>query len=420
MKTQITDAQFAEQIKYMSEEQKQIALNVREQIKGLAKSFEAEFKTAEEVDEAIKELKSKMPEVSKIEAIEEMVMQLATKVAQEKNRATIQQETLKSYVSRQIEENADAIKSTFKRNNFVEIEVDVNKAVGTITTGSVTTPTTAPAYTNANPENASIRTDLVEQLCTTLSTNQASFPYTEVEYKEGGPDFQTEGSPKSQMDFSIKVRYAEPKTLAVWEQLTEQSVEDVPYLQSVATDLLVKKHNLKKSKAILSDITTNIAVSFTAGSLAGTVTSPNIMDVINAGVTKIYTTATFTDEMPYMANIALVNPVDFYVQFVSAKDAQGHPLYPTASLFNQVTIGGITILPKLDIASGYILIGDMSKYNLTRWKPYTVKIGRINDDFIKNQFVILGESRYHAFVKNLDKKAFIYDTIANIKSAIEI
>jgi hypothetical protein len=38
--------------------------------------------------------------------------------------------------------------------------------------------------------------------------------------------------------------------------------------------------------------------------------------------------------------------------------------------------------------------------------------------FIKNQFVILGESRFHAFVKKLDEQAFIYDTIATIKSAI--
>jgi hypothetical protein len=50
--------------------------------------------------------------------------------------------------------------------------------------------------------------------------------------------------------------------------------------------------------------------------------------------------------------------------------------------------------------------------------PYTVKIGWVNDDFIKNQFVILAESRFHAFVKKLDEQAFIYDDIATIKDAI--
>ena len=60
----------------------------------------------------------------------------------------------------------------------------------------------------------------------------------------------------------------------------------------------------------------------------------------------------------------------------------------------------------------------MSKYNTTNYMPYTVKIGWVNDDFIKNQFVILAESRFHAFVKKLDEQAFIYDDIAIIKTAI--
>ena len=62
----------------------------------------------------------------------------------------------------------------------------------------------------------------------------------------------------------------------------------------------------------------------------------------------------------------------------------------------------------------------MSKYNTTNYVPYNVQIGWVNDDFIKNQFVILAESRFHAFVKVLDEQAFIYDDIATIKDAIEV
>ena len=91
---------------------------------------------------------------------------------------------------------------------------------------------------------------------------------------------------------------------------------------------------------------------------------------------------------------------------------------PRASLYNQVTIGGATIIPDEDIPSGKIFVADMSKYNTTNYVDYTVKIGWINDDFIRNQFVILGESRFHAFVKKLDEQAFLYDDIATIKTAI--
>ena len=75
-------------------------------------------------------------------------------------------------------------------------------------------------------------------------------------------------------------------------------------------------------------------------------------------------------------------------------------------------------MPHEDIATGKIFVADLSKYNTTNYVGYNVKIGWVNDDFIKNQFVILGESRFHAFVKKLDEQAFIYDDIATIKTAI--
>jgi hypothetical protein len=119
-----------------------------------------------------------------------------------------------------------------------------------------------------------------------------------------------------------------------------------------------------------------------------------------------------------MANLVIVNPVDFYIHFVAAKGANGAPLYPTASLFNTINIGGTMIIPDEFITAGSIFVADMSKYNTTNYVPYSVKVGWVNDDFIKNQFVILAESRFHAFVKHFDEKAFIYDSIATIKAAI--
>ena len=142
------------------------------------------------------------------------------------------------------------------------------------------------------------------------------------------------------------------------------------------------------------------------------------MDVVNACITDIATTHNYQDEMPYMANLVMVNPNDFFINLVSAKDANGLPLFPTASLFNTVVIGGVTIIPEETIPSGKIFVADMSKYNTTNYMPYTVKIGWVNDYFIKNQFVILAESRFHAFVKKLDEQAFIYDDITTIKNAI--
>jgi hypothetical protein len=157
---------------------------------------------------------------------------------------------------------------------------------------------------------------------------------------------------------------------------------------------------------------------FSAGAMALTVTNTNFMDVVNACITDIWTTHNYQDEMNYLANIVMINPVDFFTELVSAKDLQGLPLYPSASLFNRVAIGGVTILPMEDIPAGKIFVADMSKYNVSNYVGYTVRIGFINDQFITNKFTIVGESRFHAYVKKLDEQAFIYDDIATIKTAI--
>jgi hypothetical protein len=410
----ITDAQFAEQIKDYSEEQKAMLLNVREQVKGLELAMNAEFKTAEQVEADLTALKSQYATNEAFKELQGQLIETATKVANMKNKNLESAMSFNEQISKAIAENATEIKDAFKNNRVHEI---ATKVVGTVTTGSATIQGSTPTYNQANPANANLRELNVLPLCTSFSTNQASFPYTETLPKDGDYTFQTEGSDKAQIDFKVETRYAAPKTLAAWIKLTEQSVDDIPFLQSVATDLLFKKHNLKKNKALIADSIT-VASSFSAGALAGTVVNPNVMDAINACVTKIYTTTNFTDEMPYMANVALMNPIDFFVQFVSAKDGEGRALYPTASLFNQVVIGGVLIIPEQSIPVGNVLVADMSRMNVSNYKPYTVKIGYVNDDFIKNQFVILGESRYHSFVKQLDRIAFIYDTIANIKTAI--
>lgn len=412
----ITDAQFAEQIKDYSEEQKSMLLNVREQVKGLEMAMNAEFKTAEQVEADLTALKTQYATNEAFKELQGQLLETATKVANMKNKNFESTMTFNEEISKAISESANEIKDAFKNNRTYEL---TTKAVGTVTTASATIVGTVPTYNQSNPANANLRELNVLPLCTSFSTNQASFPYTETIPKDGDYTFQTEGSDKAQIDFKIETRYAAPKTLAAWIKLTEQSVDDIPFLQSVATDLLFKKHNLKKNKALIADSITT-ASSFVAGALASTVATPNIMDVINACVTKIYTTTNYTDEMPYMANVALMNPIDFFVQFVTAKDGMGLPLYPTASLFNQVVIGGVLIIPEQSIVVGNVLVADMSRMNVSNYKGYTVKIGYVNDDFIKNQFVILGESRYHSFVRQLDKIAFIYDTIANIKTGIKI
>lgn len=349
-------------------------------------------------------------------------------------------QTIEQQVVKFLTEKHEDIKKTFRGGGYVEFEV---KAVGNMaagnqvvttggavgTAGSATNPDGIPQLVGvqmAPPGPVNLRDALVENLTSRFSTSLAAYPYTESIPKEGDAAFVAEGAAKPQIDFKIETRYAQPNKVAAWIHLTEESVTDIPGLQSIATGFLRKKHDLRKQRGILFGDGTSpnpkgatvFGRDFVAGDMALTVRFTNFMDVVNAAITDVFTTHNYQDEMPYYPSLVLINPVDFFINIASAKDEFGHQLYPQASLFNMLTIGGVTIMPEEMIPAGKIFVADMSKYNLSDYVGYTVRIGWINDDFIKNQFVILGESRFHAFVKKLDQQAFIYDDIETIKTAI--
>lgn len=401
--------------------------------------------TAKAVKDAVDPLTAKLVEQKEtIDGLKTEVKEAKEKANQAVERGTkgMTIQGIENEVHKFLEENFDTIKNLrTKGHGALEFEV---KVVGTMTAGnavvtaagvtgtvgSATNPDGIPALVGvqlAPPSRVNLRTNLINGQVNNFNTSLAAFPYTESIPKDGDFAFQlTEGSDKAQIDFKMETRYAQPFTLAAWEHLSEQSVQDIPGLQSIATGFLKDKHDIKKQRAILfGDAALAALVGateygrlFTAGAMANTVRFPNFMDVVNAAITDVYVTHNYQDEMPYMASLVLVNPVDFFTQLVAAKDERGLPLYPNASLFNMVQIGGVTILPEEMIPAGKVFVADMSKYNVSNYLGYRVKIGWINDDFIKNQFVILGESRFHAFVKKLDQIAFIYDDIETIKAAI--
>lgn len=340
--------------------------------------------------------------------------------AQAKQETKSIMEQFKAFVT----DNVDKIEE-IRKNGTGVIEF---KAVGDMSTASGGDGAVVPpANMNTQLGHFNYRNDdALVNLATVTSTNSASLVYTELEPKEGGYEFVAEGGTKPQIDFKWSNQYETPKKVAAHEVLSEEVVTDIARMDSVARELLQKRHGLFKANAVYfadgtGDLPTGATVygrAFVAGAMALAVSTPNFMDVINACITDIYTTHNYIDEASYMANVVLVNPVDFFIELVSAKDGNGLPLYPQASLFNSVSIGGVTIRPWAKIPAGKIFVADMSQYQIVNYIPFSIRIGWINAQFITNQFTMVGESRFYAYVRRLDQQAFIYDDIATIKTAI--
>lgn len=386
------------------------------------KQMQDELKTAQENNATKEELKKLHNEIEKSgNALEEFINEQKAKVG--KNIET----QLKEFLSEKKEE----IKNIYKDGKgTVEFIPDMEKAVGDISTGSGTNGSTPSAnwFNNLGAFNLRNDNDLLS-LATISSSGSPNYSYTEMLPKEGDYTFVAEGAEKPQLDFNWVNRFASPKKAAGYEILTEEASTDIVRLNAVARDYLRKRHDLHKVNAVYfadgagenPTGATEYARTFVAGDMGNKLPNgkANFMDVVNAIITDIYTTQAFADQAPYMANVVMINPVDFFLNLVSAKDENGLPLYPQAGLFNSVTIGGVTIKPWHKIPAGKVFVADMKAYNVINYIPFSIRIGWINDQFITNKFTMLGESRYFAFVKNLDQAAFVYDDIQTVKDAIE-
>jgi hypothetical protein len=322
-------------------------------------------------------------------------------------------------------DNKDQLKEIAKtKSGNVEFVI---KAVGAITTANGSNETAPPVNRETELGQWNFRNDNdLLSLCTVTETDLDSHKYTDLLPKDGDFTFLAEGATKQQLDFTWINRFETPRKTAGYIVLTEEAMTDISRLMTVAEEYLRKKHDLKKVDQIFfgdgvgsnpKGATTH-GRTFVAGPMALQVPKPNFLDVVNAIGTDIYMTRNYTDEAPYSANITMINPYDYYIQLVSAKDEQGLSLYPEAGILKRVIIGGNTIMPWVKIPSGKIFMADMSKYNVSNYVPFSIRIGLINDQFITNQFTMLGESRFFSYVKELDKQAFVYDDIATVKSAV--
>lgn len=375
------------------------------------------------VDAAKKEIQDSQEKANTdIQDLSKLINGITEKMKAGFNGIVVDEEKLLETIEAKKEEIASAFKAG---SGLVEIMV-VPKAPATMTTQSGTiTGMPAMLATQLNPLQ---RIDLdiwdIENEVTTFQTDMPVYTYAYAVPKDGKYEFQAEGAIKAQIDFTWKNASAEPLTFAAWEKLTEQAVQDIKGLLSVARGYLKDRHDYDKALAVVFGNEANdikgildYATPFTAGALAASVETPNLMDVINAGVLSVRNRTNYPGAPRFNPNVTYLNPFDFFIQFTSAKDSQGKPLYPTAQA-GVVVIGNTVIKQRFEIPVGKVFVGDLKKIMLSNYLPYTVKIGWVNDDFIRNQFVILGESRFHLFVKELDKAAFLYDNIATIKTAI--
>lgn len=296
-------------------------------------------------------------------------------------------------------------------------KIDVSKAVGIVTTANGTLPVALPANYVAERNgvpNVRLRRPYLFDVVNTFNTSEKSLPYIEALPGEGEFAVVAEGASKPQLDLDWVTRYVTPTKFAGWIHVTDEVLYDIPRITDMIVNYLKDKHDIFKDNQIFAYINTN-ATAFAIGNLADTVVSPNIIDVVNALQVRVLTSPNYVDEPYFFVDTVLMNPIDFFTYFATVKDAMGRNLYSDVMLLGGSMIyNGIRFISTSQVTVGNIIAFDSSKIDVTNYEPYHVEMGWINDDFIKNQRVILGESRGHIYIKEHDKRAFVKGSIATI------
>lgn len=236
--------------------------------------------------------------------------------------------------------------------------------------------------------------------------------------KQGNAAFIGEGVLKPLASFELSTESSVPKKVAERMKMSTELLYDVDGMTTLIENELKFEVMTAANAAVLTGVAsstnpkgvTRYASTYTLTTITGVVT-PSNADAILASKAQL-ASLNFTTGI-----IAYMNPIDI-AKMQLAKGTTGVYNIPPFQTIDGMNVGGVTVVEDNNIAVGYLLIGDMSKYKVLIHQDFFVQWGWENDDFSKNLVTVIGEMRFHQYVSANHTGAFIYDTFANIKTAI--
>jgi hypothetical protein len=235
--------------------------------------------------------------------------------------------------------------------------------------------------------------------------------------KQGNAQFIGEGVLKPLASFELQTESSIPKKVAESMKVSTEMLYDVDGMETMISDELNYEVMMAANTAVLTGTAsstspagvTTLASLYTLTGVQ--TTNPNNADAIRAAIAQLKV-LNFDRQIE-----AYINPVDG-ANLDMKKSTEGVYVLPPFTTPDGRTIAGVTVIEDNSIAPGYLLIGDMSKYKIAMYQDFYIAWGWENDDFRKNLVTAIGEMRFHQYMSSNHAGAFIYDTFANIKTAI--
>lgn len=356
-----------------------------------------------------KEIESKFSTMISKEALDAEILKFSQNVTKDVDKK------LKEYVHSNLEQKTVkdlliASKALDKLRNKVYSEFEI-KTVGDVTTSNVSVSTPQPKLSVLGVEGDlyAINRSTIMSILDFVdlgTTDKSSITWVDEVEGEGSVSTTAEGVTKNQIDVDYQEKIANETKYTGFAKVTEESLENIAYMEGEINRVLNEKLNLAKSAAVLAGIV-SAATTFSLTDFDDTVKDADIIDAIVSATTQ-------SEMSGFVPTSIVMNPIDV-AKFQLTKSSN---IPRIQTIAGRTMVNGLNVIRTTQVTKGTFVLGDFSKYRVRIHKEKLV-MGWDSDDFTKNKRTIIGESRLIQYVSSNEKTSFIKGTFATIIAALE-
>lgn len=351
---------------------------------------------------------------------------LQIKRLQERDQQRGEDLSLRGQVKAWMEQNKDelaAIKSGSKR----ELKPMELRVVASPMHVSTVNPTGSPYIGRVDVESGI--NDILRypnafwEYITKGRTNAPTYVWVNKTNLQGEAAFIGPGVAKPPISFEFVAENSVAKKVADSAKAGTELLEDIDGMTTFIEQELRAAVMVKVNETLMTGIESSTSpagiktlsqlFSFYTTAAAGiNVVNPNYMDALRAVVAALR-----SGKLSGQITI-FINPIDSANMDMAKANTSGVYMLPPFTSQNNKNVSGATVVEDPMVPVGYFQAGFLQYYRILIYKDFVATWGWENDDFTKNLVTAVGEMRLHQFVNSIHTGAFMYDSFANVITAI--
>ena len=378
-------------------------------------------KTIEEINSRIEEKNNSIKESIELKASNEVVDVLKNELAELKEVAKTQGETLANF------KNANESKTP---ETFTEdLKSALNSSIDKIKAVKEGKATGTGEMTLKAVTSASVIDSTASYWVNGIGKQPVRRIFLDSMFAQGGVGIESGGT-ITYWDQNTLTRNAEnvaecgtiPESDIDWKEYSIQftkvadsipicaeALEDYAFIESEVRNFLLENILLQNDVNILANIDT-ASQTWVAGVFAGTITTPSTYDVIKVGKSQVENSG---ENNAYSPNVVLMNPTD-YTAMMLAKTTDGQYLYPMYMQTSEMVVDGMMIVTSSLVTQDTMYILDSSKGTIYNMRGLSIDMASEHaDDFLHDRIRLRATLRKAFLIRNVNANAFLkVDSIA--------